>query len=284
MATTARPVGPRINLKSGTVLLYVVFAVLGIAFLMPFFLMLSAAFKTPDEIIQIPPSLLPQHPTLHAFAYVLTHAPFFTWYRNSLMVASSVTFLVLFTSSMAGYIFAKFDFPLKGFLFVLLLVTLMVPFPVIFIPNYLIVSDLRLLNTLWALIVPSTVSAFGVFMMRQHISGIPGDLMEAARMDGASEISIYRMVVLPLSGPMLAALGIFTFLGAWNDYLWPLTVINDVDKQTLPLALAYFNSTHGQRYDLVMASAVMTVIPIVIIFILLQRWIVGAFMLSGMKG
>jgi multiple sugar transport system permease protein len=268
----------------GTILLYSVLAVVAVAFLMPFLLMLSAAFKTADEIMKIPPDLLPQHPTLRNFTYVLSHAPFFTWYRNSLLVSTSVTALVLFTSSMAGYIFAKFDFPGKSALFLLILVTLMIPFPVIFIPSYLVVSYLGLLNNLLALIIPAAVSAFGVFMMRQHIAGIPNDLIEAARMDGASEFAIFRMVILPLSTPMLAPLGIFTFLSAWNDYLWPLTVINDVDKQTLPLALVYFNSTHAQRYDLVMASAVLTIIPIVLIFLIFQRWIIGAFMLSGLKG
>jgi multiple sugar transport system permease protein len=284
VATTVSASRPRPRIKIGIVLLYALFAVLAVTFLMPFFLMISAAFKTADEIMKIPPTILPQHPSLNSFAYVLSHAPFFTWYRNSLIVATSVTALTLFTSSMAGYIFAKFEFPLKRTLFLLLLITLMVPFPVIFIPSYLIVSDLGLLNTLWALIIPAAVSAFGVFMMRQHIAGIPNDLIEAARIDGASELLIYRTVILPLSAPMLAALGIFTFLGAWNDYLWPLTVINDIDKQTLPLALVYFNSTHSERYDLVMASAVMTIVPIVIIFLIFQRWIIGAFMLSGLKG
>lgn len=268
----------------GTVALYLLFGLLAFVFLLPFLLMLSDAFKTQDEIMQIPPTLWPAHPSLASFVTVLTQAPYLTWYRNSLVVAISVTALTLFTSSLAGYIFAKFDFPLKNVIFVLLLSTMMVPFPVIFIPSYLVVTYLHLLNTLWALIVPSIVSAFGVFMMRQFIASIPNDLIEAARIDGAGEFTIYWRVILPLVGAAMAALGIFTFLGSWNDYLWPLVVINDTNKSTLPLALSYFNSVHAQRFDLVMAATTMAVVPIVVIFVVFQRQIVDALVISGLKG
>ena len=268
----------------GTAALYVLFGVLAVVFLLPFLLMLSDAFKAQDEIMRIPPTLWPAHPSLSGFVTVLTQAPYLTWYRNSLLVAISVTALTLFTSSLAGYIFAKFEFPFKNAIFVLLLSTMMVPFPVIFIPSYLVVNYFHLLNTLWALIVPSIVSAFGVFMMRQFIASIPNDLIEAARIDGAGEFMIYRRVILPLVGSALAALGIFTFLESWNDYLWPLVVINDTDKSTLPLALSYFNSVHAQRFDLVMAATTMAIVPIVIVFVIFQRRIVDALIISGLKG
>ena len=270
--------------RLSTAVLYVLFSALAVVFLMPFFLMISAAFKTSDEILHIPPALLPAHPSFHNFQYVLQHSLYLTWYRNSIVVASSVTALTLFTSSLAGYIFAKFEFPFKNALFVLMLATLMIPFPAIFVPSYLVATWLHLLNTLWALIIPGIVSAFGVFLMRQFIAGIPNDLIEAARIDGASEFAIYYRVIVPLIGPPLAALGIFTFLGSWNDYLWPLTVINDEAKQTVPLALTFFNSTHAQRYDLVMAAATMAVLPIVIVTAIFQRWIANALVLSGLKG
>jgi multiple sugar transport system permease protein len=262
----------------------VLFGFLALLFMLPFLLMISSSFKTPDEINHIPPSLFPAHPTFDAYRYVLQNSPYFTWYKNSLIVTSSVTAITLFTSSLAGYIFAKFEFPLKNVLFVLLLATMMVPFTVTLIPQYLVVNYFHLLNSLWALIIPSMASAFGVFMLRQFIAGIPNDLIEAARIDGASEFRIYYTVILPLVGSPLAALGIFTFLGSWNDYIWPLVAINDVQKQTLPLALTFFNSTHAQRYDLVMASAAMAVIPIAIVFVFFQRRIVNALMLSGLKG
>lgn len=268
---------------AGVWLLYVALAVLAFLFVLPFLLMLSSAFKTAAEIIKVPPTLLPEHPSLSSFRTVLTEAPYFTWYRNSLVVAGAVTLLTLFTSSLAGYVFAKFDFRGKNALFLLILSTMMVPFPVLLIPTYLIADYLNLLNTLWALIIPGIVSAFGVFLMRQFIAGIPTDLIEAARLDGASEFSIYARIIVPLVKPALAALGVFTFLNSWNDYLWPLVAVDDLDKSTLPLALSFFNSAQAQRYDLVMAASAMAVIPVVIIFVIFQRQIVNALVLAGLK-
>jgi len=268
---------------AGVWLLYVALAILAFLFVLPFLLMLSSAFKTAAEIIKVPPSLLPEHPSLSSFRTVLTEAPYFTWYRNSLVVAGAVTLLTLFTSSLGGYVFAKFDFRGKNALFLLILSTMMVPFPVLLIPTYLIADYLNLLNTLWALIIPGIVSAFGVFLMRQFIAGIPTDLIEAARLDGASEFSIYARIIVPLVKPALAALGVFTFLNSWNDYLWPLVAVDDLNKSTLPLALSFFNSAQAQRYDLVMAASAMAVIPVVIIFVIFQRQIVNALVLAGLK-
>jgi multiple sugar transport system permease protein len=245
--------------------------------------MLSSAFKSSGEILRIPPTLIPQHPTLDAFRTVLTEAPYFRWFGNSLLVSTAVTLATLFTCSLVGYIFAKFEFRGRNLIFVVMLGTMMVPFPVLLIPTYLIVNELNLINSLWALIVPSIVSAYGIFLMRQFIAGIPNDLIEAARLDGASEWTIYARIIVPLAKPPMAALGIFTFLAAWNDYLWPLIVINDLEKSTLPLALTFFNSQHAQRYDLVMAAASLSVIPIIIVFIMFQRQIVNALVLTGIK-
>ena len=210
-------------------------------------------------------------------------APYGLWYRNSFVVATAVTAMAVFTSAVGGYIFAKFDFPLKQPLFILILITLMIPFPVLLIPNYIIANRLGVLNSLWALVLPGMVSAFGIFLIRQFAAGIPRDLIEAARLDGASEWAIFGRIVLPLLRPALAALGVFTFLASWNDYLWPLVAINDLDKSTLPLALTFFNSTHATRYDLVMAAATMAVVPVLVIFLLFQRHIVKALVLAGMR-
>lgn len=267
----------------GQALLLIAFTAVTIVFVMPLLLMLSSAFKTSAEIIRVPPSFLPEAPTLDNFRTVLTEAPYGLWYRNSLVVATAVTALCLLTSSVGGYIFAKFEFPFKRPLFVLILITLMIPFPVLLIPNYLIANRLGLLNSLWALILPGIVSAFGIFLMRQFAAGIPRDLIEAARLDGAGEWAIFGRIVLPLLRPALAALGVFTFLASWNDYLWPLVAINDLDKSTLPLALSYFNSLHQQRYDLVMAAATMAVVPVLVVFLIFQRQIVKALVLAGMR-
>lgn len=269
--------------RFGLGILYVLFSLAALIFTLPFFLMLSNAFKTSAEILRIPPTFIPRDPSFNAFRTVIQDAPYFRWFANSLIVSISITFMVLLTCSLAGYIFAKFSFPGRDAIFVVLLMTMMVPFPVLLIPSYLVVNELGLINTLWALIVPSMVSAFGIFLMRQFIAGIPNDLIEAARLDGASEWAIYARIVVPLVRPAMAALGIFTFLAAWNDYLWPLIVINEIERSTLPLALAFFNSQHAQRYDLVMAAAAMAVVPVIIVFVIFQRQIVNALVLAGMK-
>jgi multiple sugar transport system permease protein len=281
MAATAPPAR---RPSVGTIALYLVLSLGAIVMLTPLFQMITTSFKTSGEALRVPPTLLPAHPSLEAYHTVLTQAPFGLWFRNSVIVAVSVTALILFTSSLAGYIFAKFKFPGRDLLFTLLLGTLMVPFPVVLIPIYLIVNNLHLLNTLFALIVPSTVSAFGIFLMRQFIAAIPDDLIDAARLDGASEFGIYWRLIRPQLGPAMGALGIFTFLASWNDYLWPLIAINDQDKMTLPLALAFFNSSHATRYDLVMAAAVLIVLPVIAAFLFFQRQFINALVLSGMKG
>jgi multiple sugar transport system permease protein len=269
--------------KIGQGILSTLFTVAALIFMLPFFLMLSSAFKTSAEILRVPPTFTPENPSISSFRTVLTEAPYERWFLNSVVVSFSITALVLFTCSLAGYIFAKFEFPGRNLFFVLLLLTMMVPFPVLLIPSFLVVEKLGLINSLWALIVPAMVSAFGIFLMRQFIAGIPNDLIEAARLDGASEWTIYARIVIPLARPPMAALGIFTFLAAWNDYLWPLIVINDLEKSTLPLALTFFNSQHAQRYDLVMAAAAMAVIPVIIVFVIFQRQIVNALVLAGLK-
>ena len=281
MAATAPPAR---RPSVGTIALYLALSLGAIVMLTPLFQMITTSFKTSGEALRVPPTLLPDHPSLAAYRTVLTQAPFALWFRNSVVVAVSVTALILFTSSLAGYVFAKFKFPGRDLLFTLLLGTLMVPFPVVLIPIYLIVNNLHLLNTLFALIVPSTVSAFGIFLMRQFIAAIPDDLIDAARLDGASEFGIYWRLIRPQLGPAMGALGIFTFLASWNDYLWPLIAINDQDKMTLPLALAFFNSSHATRYDLVMAAAVLIVLPVIAAFLFFQRQFINALVLSGMKG
>jgi multiple sugar transport system permease protein len=283
MAITATEPRSR-RASTGTILLYVALSLGALLMAAPLIMMVTTSFKTPAEALRFPPTLLPAQPTLDAYRTVLTEAPFLTWFRNSVIVSVSVTALILFTSSLAGYIFAKFSFPGKDVLFVLLLATLMVPFPVILVPIYLIVNKLGLLNSLLALIVPSMVSAFGIFLMRQFVAAIPNDLIDAARLDGASEWTIYWQLIRPQLGPAIATLGIFTFMGSWNDYLWPLVAINDQDKMTLPLALSFFNTSHTTRYDLVMAASVLVILPIIVVFLFFQRHFINAMVLSGVKG
>ena len=164
------------------------------------------------------------------------------FYLNSLFVSISVVTLVLFTSSLAGFIFAKYEFFGKNIIFGMILVTLMIPFQILMIPSYLILVRLGLIDSLWGLVVPAATSAFGIFLMRQFIQGLPNELMDAARIDGAGEWGIYWRIILPQVGPALATLGILTFMSTWNSYLWPLIVITSHEKRTLPIVLTWFNS------------------------------------------
>jgi multiple sugar transport system permease protein len=259
----------------------------GIIMIAPVVWMLLSSFKSQAEILQLNPSFFPQHPTLESYSTVLSDPdfPFATLFGNSLIVSTAVTLSVLFTSSLAGYVFAKFRFFGQGFLFVLILGSLMVPFQVVVVPLYLIIRDINLFNTLWALIVPNLVSAFGIYLMKQFIEGLPSALIEAGRIDGASEFGIYWRIILPQLIPALTALGIFTFKWMWNDYLWPLVAINDLGHETLALGMAQFAvGVHGTRFDLTLAVATLSALPIVVLFVIFQRQFVQGISLSGLKG
>jgi ABC-type glycerol-3-phosphate transport system permease component len=253
--------------------------------LLPFLWMLSASFKSSTEIIRLPPTLIPENPTLQSYRTIFTdpRLPLARFYLNSITVSASVVTMVLFTSSLAGYIFAKYQFFGKSVLFALILGTLMIPFQVVMIPLYLILARLGLIDSLAGLIVPAAVSAFGIFLMKQFIETIPSELMDAGRIDGASEWGIFSKIILPQMGPALATLGIFTFMAVWNDYLWPLIVITTTEKRTLPIMLTWYNSQHGARQDLTMAASVLVILPIVVVYFIFQKWIVRGVAMTGFK-
>ncbi len=269
----------------GKTIIYLILCA-GLAFtLLPFLWMVFTSFKTSSEIIRTPPTFFPEKFTLQSYKTILTDpaVPLSKFYMNSIFVSGSRVLITLFTSSLAGYIFAKFRFPGKNLYFSLVLATLMIPFPVVMIPVYLILVKLHLINSLWGLIIPSMVDAFGIFLMRQFIESIPSEMLEAARIDGASEFYIYTRIVLPQLGSALAALGIFVFMGTWNDYLWPLIVITDNQKRTLPLLLTWYSSQHVSRYDLSMAASILVLLPVLIVYIIFQRSIVKGMTLTGFK-
>jgi len=286
---TVHPAVARKNLHLarylGNGLIYVLLVAGCTMTLLPFLWMIFGAFKTSTEIIRIPPTFWPQNPTLASFRTVLTdpRLPIVRFYLNSTFVAGSNVLLILFTSSLAGFVFAKYEFFGKNLAFSFILATLMIPFQVLMIPSYLLLVKLHLIDTLWGLVIPSATSAFGIFMMKQFIENLPGELLDAGRIDGASEWNIYWRLVLPQIGPALATLGIITFMGTWNSYLWPLVVITTHEKRTLPMVLTWYNSMHAARYDMTMAASVLVVVPILIIYTLFQRWIVQGFALSGLK-
>jgi multiple sugar transport system permease protein len=253
--------------------------------LVPFLWMLSTSFKSATEIVKLPPTLLPEKFTLQSYQTIFNdpRVPLARFYLNSIIVSVSVVLMVLFTSSLAGYVFAKYQFYGKNVLFTMLLASMMIPFQVMMIPLYLILVRLGITDSLMGLIVPGATSAFGIFLMRQFIEGIPSELIDAARIDGASEFGIYSRIILPQMGPALATLGIFQFMATWNDYLWPLIVITTTEKRTLPVMLTWYNSQHGSRYDLTMAVSVLVILPILLVYFIFQRWVVRGIALTGFK-
>lgn len=266
------------------IFLYLILVAGALVLVFPFLWMIFSAFKSSKELFQVPPTFFPHQPTLRNFYQLLEFVPYWRQIFNSFIVATSITLGVLFTSSLAGYIFSKFDFPGKNILFVLVLTTLMVPFPVIAVPLYLLVSFLRWIDTYQGLIGPGLVSAFGTFLMRQYIHNIPGDYMEAARIDGLSEFGIYVKIILPMIKPALSALAILTFLFQWGTLLWPLLVVNSETMKTLPLGIAGLTHSRGARYDLQMAASCGLVLPVLIFFLVAQRRFIKSIQLSGLKG
>lgn len=264
---------------------YAVLAVGLAVTLVPFIWILMTSLKPASEIVRIPPTFFPEQWSLNSYQTIFNDpkVPLERFYLNSAIVSVGRVLITLFTSSLAGYIFAKFAFRGKNLLFGFILIQLMIPFQVVMIPAYLILVQLRLIDSLWGLVIPSMVDAFGIFLMRQFISTFPNDLMDAARIDGSSEFGVYWRVVMPNLGAPLATLGIFTFMATWNDYLWPLIVITTHEKRTLPLLLTWYTSQHGQRYDLTMAASILVLVPILIVYMFFQRWIVRGVALTGMK-
>ena len=262
---------------------YVICSLLAVAMIFPFLWVLTTALKPTAEISIWPPLFLPQAPTLEHFRRILVEESFLRYIFNSLVVSLGSMAFILFTSSLAGFIFAKYRFPLKGFLFTLILATAIIPLEVYMIPIYLMMFKIKMLNTYPALIFPMMIMTFGVFFMRQVIISIPDELLEAARLDGASEFWIYLRVVLYLSKSALMALGVFAFSEAWANFIWPLVVVSSKDMYTTELGLATYQRQFYIEYGPISAGAVITIIPMVIVFFLLRRHIMQGIATSGLK-
>jgi ABC-type glycerol-3-phosphate transport system permease component len=256
-----------------------------VATLLPFFYILISSLKTEAELRKTPPDFFPQEPTLKHYITILTdeRIPIERNVMNSIIVSMARVGITLFTSSFAGYIFAKYHFKGKNLAFGVILIQIMIPFQVVMIPNYLLVVKFGLIDSLWALIVPSMVDAYGIFLMKQFIESMPAELMDAARIDGTSEFGIYSRIILPQMGPPIASLGIFTFMATWNDYLWPLIVLTSPEKRTIPLLLVWFQTQHTSNQGLVLAASILTLLPIFFVYIFLQRWIVDQATQSAFK-
>lgn len=251
----------------------------------PFYWMFVTAFKSSDEVLAFPPTWWPADPTLESWRELFTglRGGFHTFFLNSMVVSTTVTVLVLLTSCLGGYAFAKFRFAGRDVLFILTLSLLMIPFSVTLIPLYQLMVELRWVDSYAALIIPYAATPFGIFLMRQFMHSIPDELIDAARVDGASEFRIWWQIIVPLSAPALSALGIFTFLFTWDDFLWPLVVVNSLDLYTLPLGLAQLRGRFGSDVGTMMAGAALTVVPVIIVYLLAQRRVVEGITMTGIK-
>ncbi len=248
----------------------------------PFIWMIASSFKPQSESIDYPPTVLPQAPTLEYYYTLFTELDFGRYLLNTVIVVL-ISFIGLVLMAMAGYAFAKFDFRGKSWMFFLVLATLMIPVQVTMIPTYLIINGLNLTNTLVGIALPTLVSGFAIFLFRQFMTTIPTEMLEAARLDGAGEFRTFWQIVLPMSKPILAVQVVLTFIGGWNSFLWPLILSSDQKLYTLSVGLNLLNQQLAVNPSLQMAGATVMVLPILIVFIIFQRYVIQGFALSGLK-
>ncbi|SNX88633.1 carbohydrate ABC transporter membrane protein 2 (CUT1 family) [Streptomyces sp. TLI_55] len=250
----------------------------------PFLWMLSGSFKPEADIRRVPPVLIPTAPTTGNYSELFSRLDFTSMFANSLMVALAVTAGNLLFCSMLGYALAKLDFRGQRAVFLLVMGTLMVPGLVTFVPLYVLVANMKLTGSLLGLILPFLAGPFGVFLMRQFISTLPDELIDAARVDGCRELAIFWRIILPLTKPALATLGIITFLGSWNNFLWPLVVAQNESQYTLPVGLALASSGQSfTNFGILLAGAVIVLLPVMIVFLLFQRQFVAGIATTGLK-
>ena len=259
-----------------------VLLITGLAMLFPFFWMIATSFKTGREVFSL--SLIPQNPTMENYQELFTNSNFPLWFLNSVLCGFIVTLSTLFFDFLFGYTFAKYRFRGKKLIFILILSTMMIPTEMLVIPWFIMSNDLGWANTYWGIIFPGMMSGFGTFLMRQFFDSVPNDLIDAGRIDGLNEFDIWRRICMPLVKPALSALAIFTFVGNWNAFLWPLIVINDIYKYTLPVGLSFFNGEFQTEWEMVMKGASVATIPVLIIYLIFQKQIIKGIALTGIKG
>lgn len=265
--------------------IYLVLIILAIIFTIPVFWMFSSSFKSLENTLTVSIKWLPEKLHFENYTEIWGAEQFKTYFLNSLVVAITVTFATIFLASLTGYGLSKFDFPGRQVIFLFILSTMMVPFQVIAIPLYIIVRYFGWIDTYQGLIIPGALTGFGVFFMKQYIQTISNEFIDVARIDGCSEFGIFWRIILPLSKPALAALGILTFLGSWNNLLWPLIVIQSEGLKTLPLGLAkIMQSEYGVRYNVLMSGAAIASAPMIMVFLIFQRRITKGITLGGLKG
>ncbi|HBN97627.1 MAG TPA: hypothetical protein DDZ66_15180 [Firmicutes bacterium] len=268
----------------GQIVIHIVLVLGAAAMLLPFIWMLSTSVKPPEEVITWPPQFIPRNPTFDNYVEAFTAVPLARFFLNSTLISTVSTVSILLTSSLAGFVFAKYRFPGRNLLFLVILATSMVPFQSYMIPFYLMVNRLGWISTYQGLVLPLLVMAFGIFFMRQNIMSVPDELMDAARIDGCSEFRIYWQIILPLSKSAMAALAIFAFKNAWADFIWPLLITNDIGLYTMELGLGMFQHRFTVDYGAITAASVISILPIVTVFVIFRRHIIEGVTLTGIKG
>jgi multiple sugar transport system permease protein len=265
-------------------LAYSLLIIFAFIMLMPFVWMLLSTFKDQRELFEFPPKFLPKRFSLNNYIEVFKTVPFVRYYLNSLLVTFTSVVLNLFSSSLAGFAFAKYRFRGREIIFKVILGAMMIPFPVTIIPLYIMVYDLGLVDSYFALIMTGSVSIFGTFLMRQFIVNIPDDLLDAARIDGSSEFGTYVRIILPNLRAPLSALAVFSFMSTWNAFLWPLLVVNDDSHRTVQLGVQFFTQRYGDLIHLQITAAAMAIIPIIVLYLFLQRQFIQGITMTGLKG
>ncbi|MCA9733737.1 MAG: carbohydrate ABC transporter permease [Deferribacteres bacterium] len=273
----------RLKKKFTSIGLHIVVILGAILTILPFLWMIGASLMETGESASFPPKFIPESATLKQYLFLFQRMNLARYFLNSLVLSIGVTIVSLVVNSMAGFAFAKFHFRGKTNLFKLLLSSMIIPGQVTMLPVFLLLNKLGLLNSYFGIILPGMASIFGIFLIRQYLSSIPDSLLEAAYIDGANDFYIYWKIIIPLSMPILVTLALFTFMGTWNDFLWPLIVMSDESMYTLPVALANLSKEFDLDPELMMAGSVITVLPVIIVFLLLQKYYIRGILIGGVK-
>lgn len=273
------------TIRMGRLLLHILLIMMCITFLFPLHWMITASLKAPGDLFSRSIQIIPLRPTLANYRFAFSALPMGRAFFNSMFIGATHTLLSLFLTSLAGFCFAKYDFPGRQGLFLFMLATMMVPGEVGLVPSFIVMSKLRWVNTYYSVIIPGAASAYSIFFMRQYAMSVPDDLLDAGRMDGCTNFGLYHRIVLPVMEPALITFGLITFMGSWNNFMWPLIVLRTKEMYTLVLAInalpaAQFNTPWGA----VMAGSTITVIPLIVIFMIFQRRFVSGIMVGAVKG
>ncbi|KKB76848.1 sugar ABC transporter permease [Devosia limi DSM 17137] len=286
MSSVTAPTGElaanRLNIRPGRIIAWTLLFIGGLIMVSPLLFMFSTSLKTAGQVYDL--RLIPAAPTLDNYIKVLSDGRFMRWFLNSTFIALAVTVSNVFFDSLVGYTLAKFEFKGRYFIFLAILSTLMIPTEMLVIPWYLMSSQLGWLDSYWGIMFPGMMTAFGTFLMKQFFEGVPNDFLEAARVDGLNEFTIWWKIAMPMVVPAISALAIFTFLGNWTAFFWPLIVTTSKELYTLPVGLSSFAVEQSIQWEMIMTGAALATIPTLLVFLALQRYIVRGVMLAGLKG